>query len=165
MNPPPTSLPITSLWVIPMHQPQACCILRQITCFSGSMRYHAWVAQKFVWLSVVVQSLGHFWLFLNLWSAACQASLSFTISPVGSTQVLWVSDAIQPSHPLSSPSLMPSVFPSIRVFPYESALCIRWPKYWSFSFGISPSNEYSRLISFRIDWFDLAVQGTLRANQ
>ena len=58
--------------------------------------------------------------------------------------------------------LPPSVFPNIRVFPNESVLCIRWPKYWSFSFSISPSNEYSGLISFGIDWFDLAVQGTLK---
>ena len=57
---------------------------------------------------------------------------------------------------------LPSIFPSIRVFSNESALCIRWPKYWSFSFSISPSNEYSGLISFRVDWFDLAVQGTLK---
>ena len=69
-----------------------------------------------------------------------------------------ISDAIQPSHPLH-PLLLPSVFPSVRVFSNESTLRIRWPKYWSFS--ISPSNEYSGLISFRIDWFDLlAVQGT-----
>ena len=73
----------------------------------------------------------------------------------------WVSDAIQPSHPLSSPSPPASIFHSIRVFSTETVLCIRWPKYWSFS--ISPSNEYSGLISFRIDWFDfLAVQGTLK---
>ena len=74
-----------------------------------------------------------------------------------------VSDAIQPSHPLSSPSSA-STFPTIRVFSNESVLCIRWPKYWSFSFSISPSNEYSGLISFRIDWLDLlAVQGTLKS--
>ena len=74
-----------------------------------------------------------------------------------------VSDAIQPSHPLSSPPA--STFnPSIRVFPSESVLCIRWPKFWSFSFSISPSNEYSGLISLRIDWFDLpAFQGTLKS--
>ena len=59
--------------------------------------------------------------------------------------------------------LLPSLFPSIRVFANESVLCIRWPKYWSFSFNISPSNEYSGLISFRIDWFDLAAQGTLKS--
>ena len=80
------------------------------------------------------------------------------------THVHRVSDAIQPSHPLSSPLLPPSIFPSIRVFSNESALCIRWPKYWSFSFSISPSNEYSGLISFRMDWFDLlTVQGTLKS--
>ena len=75
-----------------------------------------------------------------------------------------VGDAIQPFHPLLSLLLPPSVFPSIRVFSNESALRIRWPKYWSFSFSISSSNEYSRLISFRMDWFDLlAVQGTLES--
>ena len=80
------------------------------------------------------------------------------------THVHRVSDAIQPSHPLSSPLLLPSIFPSIRVFSNESALCIRGPKYWSFSFSISPSNEYSRLISFRTDWFDLpTVRGTLKS--
>ena len=79
------------------------------------------------------------------------------------THVHWVSDAIQPSCPLSSLLLLPSVFPSIRVFSNESALHIRWPKYWSFSHSISPSNEYSGLIFFRIDWFVLlAVQGTLK---
>ena len=78
------------------------------------------------------------------------------------THVHQVSDAIQPSHPLLS--LLPSIFPSIRVLSSESVLCIRWPKYCSFSFSISPSNEYSVLISFRMDWFDLlAVQGTLKS--
>ena len=77
------------------------------------------------------------------------------------THVHWVGDAIQPSHPLSSPSPPPSIFPSIRVFSNESALRIRWPKYWSFSFNTSSSNEYSGLISFRMYWLDLlAVQGT-----
>ena len=80
------------------------------------------------------------------------------------TQVHWVGDAIQPSHPLSSLLLLPSIFPSIRVFSNESVLHIRWPVYWSFSFNISPSNEYSGLISFRMDWVDLlAVQGTLKS--
>ena len=78
------------------------------------------------------------------------------------THVHWVGDAIQPSHPLSSRLFLPSIFPSIRVFPNKSFLHIRWPKYWSFS--ISLSNEYSGLISFRIDWLDLlAVQGTLKS--
>ena len=75
-----------------------------------------------------------------------------------------VGDAIQPSYSLSSPLLLPSMFPSIHVFSKKSVLCIRWPKYWSLSFSISPSNEYSGLISFRIDWLDLlAVQGTLKS--
>ena len=78
------------------------------------------------------------------------------------THVHWVSDAIQSSHPLL-PLPLPSIFPSIRVFSNESALHIRWPKYQSFSFTISPSNEYSGLISFRIDWFNRAVQGTLKS--
>jgi len=71
---------------------------------------------------------------------------------------------MQPSHPLSSLLLLPSIFPSTRVFSNESALCIRWSKYWSFTFSISPSNDYSGLISFRMDWLDLpAVQGTLKS--
>ena len=79
------------------------------------------------------------------------------------THVHWVGNAIQPSHPLC-PLLLPSVFPSIRVFSNESVLHIRWPKYWSFSFSISPSNEYLGLMSFRMDWLDLlAVQGTLKS--
>jgi len=77
------------------------------------------------------------------------------------THVHWVSDAIQPSH---APLLLPSIFPSIRVISNGSALNIRWPKYWSFSFNISPSNEHPGLISFRMDWLDLlAVQGTLKS--
>ena len=88
----------------------------------------------------------------------CHQPMEFT-----QTHVYWVGDAIQPSHPLSSP-LPPSIFPSIRVFSNESALHIRWPKYWSFSFNISPSNEQSGLISFRMDWLDLlAVQETLKS--
>ena len=80
------------------------------------------------------------------------------------THVHGVSDAIQPSHLCHPLLLLPSIFPSIRVFSNESALHIRWPKYWSFSFNISPFNEYSGLISFRIDWLDLlAVQGTLKS--
>jgi len=76
-----------------------------------------------------------------------------------------VGDAIQPPHPLSRPLLLPpSIFPSIRIFSNESVLCIRWPKSWSFSFSISPSSEYSGLISFRMDWLNLlAVQGTLKS--
>ena len=80
------------------------------------------------------------------------------------THVRRISNAVQPSHPLSSPLLLPSLFPTIRVFSNKSVLCIRWPKYWSFSFSVSPSNEYSWLISFRIEWLDfLSVQGTLKS--
>ena len=80
------------------------------------------------------------------------------------THVHRVGDAIQPSHPLPSPSPLPSIFPSIRVFSSESALHIMWPKYWNFSFSISPFNEYSGLISFRIDWLDLLTdQRTLKS--
>ena len=80
------------------------------------------------------------------------------------THVHRVDDAIQPSHPLSSPSPPALNLPSIRVFSSESALCIRWPKYWSFSFNISPFNEHPGLISFRMDWLDLlAVEGTLKS--
>ena len=99
------------------------------------------------------------------WTVACQASLSITNSQ--SPPKLMSIESVMPSnhlilcHPLV---LLPSIFPSIRVFPSESVLCIRWTKYWSFSFSISPSNEYSGLISFRMDWFDLlAVQGTLKS--
>ena len=107
----------------------------------------------------VVQLLRHIQLFVTRWTAAHQASLSFTISQ--SLLKLMSVESVMPSndlilcHPLL---LLPSIFPRIRVFSNESALCIRWAKYWSFSFSISFSNEYSGLISFRIDWFDLAVQ-------
>ena len=80
------------------------------------------------------------------------------------THVHQVSDAIQPSHPLSFLLLLPPIPPSIRVFSNESTLCMKWPKYWSYSFSISPSNEHPGLISFRMDWLDLlAVQGTLKS--
>ena len=80
------------------------------------------------------------------------------------THVHWVGDAIQPSHPLSSPLLLPPIPPSIRVFSNESTLCTKWPKYWSFSFSVSPSNEHPGLISCRMDLLDLlAVQGTLKS--
>ena len=80
------------------------------------------------------------------------------------THVHQIGDAIQPSHPQSSLLLLPSVLPSIRVFSNESVLCVRWPKYWSFSFSISPSNEHPGLISFRMDWLDLlAVQRILKS--
>ena len=99
------------------------------------------------------------------WTAVCQAFLSITNS--WSLLKLMSIESVMPSNHLSlcCPLLLPpSIFPSIRVFSTESVLHFRWPKYWSFSFGISPSNEYSGLISFRIDWFDLLeVQGTLKS--
>ena len=114
---------------------------------------------------VVVQSLSHVQLSVTSWTAACQTPLSFTIS--WSFLKLMSIESVMPSnhlilcHPLL---LLPSMFPSIRVFSDEQALHIRWPKYWSFSFSISPSNEYSGPISFRVDWFDLlAVQGALKS--
>ena len=113
---------------------------------------------------VVVQSLSCVRLFCNPMDCSMPGfPVLHHLPELTQTHVHPIGDAIQPSHPLSSPSL-PSVFPSIRVFSNESALGIRWPKCWSFSFSISPSDEYSGLISFRIDWFDLlAVQGTLKS--
>ena len=112
-----------------------------------------------------IQLLSHVGLFATPWTAARQASLSITnfqsllrIIPI---------ESVMPSNRLilcSPLHLLPSVFPSIRVFSNESVLHIRWPKYWSFSFSISPSNDHPGLISFRIDWLDLfAVQGTLKS--
>ena len=113
---------------------------------------------------LVVQSLSHVWLFATPWTAAYQAPLSSTIS--WSLLKLMSIQSLMPSNHLilCRPLLLPSIFPSIRVFSTESALHIRWSKYWSFSFSISPSNVQSGLISFRIDCFDLrAVQGTFKS--
>ena len=103
-------------------------------------------------------------LFVIPWTTARQASLSFTNSQ-NLLRLMFIESVMPPSHLiLCRPLLLlPSIFPSTRVFSKESVLCIRWPKYWSFSFNISPSNEYLGLISFRTDWFDLlAVPGTLK---
>ena len=112
-----------------------------------------------------VQLLSHVWLFVTPWTAVCQASLSITKSQ--SLLELTSIESVMPSSHLICCRplfLLPSIFPSIRVFFHESALQIRWPKDWRFSFSISPSNEYSGLISFRIDGFDLlAVQRTLKS--
>ena len=99
------------------------------------------------------------------WTVARQPSLSITNSRL-LLKLMSIQSVIpsKPAHPLSSPSTPASIFPSMRVFSNESVLCIRWPKYWSYTFSISPSNEYSVLISFRMDWLDLlAVQGTLKS--
>ena len=125
-------------------------------CYSA---YH-----RHTYLTVVaVQSLSHVRLFVITWTAAHHVSLSFTIPQ----SFLWFIsiESVMPSDYLilcRSLPLLPSIFHSIRIFSNESVLCIRWPKYWSFSFSISPFNEYSGLISFRTDWFDLlTVQGSL----
>ena len=119
-----------------------------------------------------VLSLSYVWLFETTWTAVHQASLSFTISQsLLKLIVHWVGDAIQPSHPQSPPfsscpqsfpasesfPISSPLFPKFRVFSNELALHIRWPKYWSFSFSISPPNEYSGMILFRIDWLDLSL--------
>ena len=109
--------------------------------------------------------LSHVWLFVTPWTAARQASWSITNSQ-SRFKLMSISSVMPSNHLiLCHPLLLPlSIFPSIRVFTNESVLCIRWPNYWSFSFSISPSNEYSGLISFRMDWLDLlAVQGTLKS--
>ena len=120
-----------------------------------SFAFHRWFSS--------VQLLSHVQVFVTPWTAAHQASLSITNSR--SLLKLVSIESVMPSNHLifCCPLLfLPSIFPSIRVFSSESVLCIRWPKDWRFSFSISPSNEYSGLISLRIDWFDLpAVQGTL----
>ena len=112
-----------------------------------------------------VQLLSHVRLFATPWTAACQASLSIT--NFRSLLKIMFIESVMPSNHLilyRPLLLLPSIFPSIRVFSSESVLRIRWPKDWSFSFSISPSNEYSELISYKMDWLDLlAVQGTLKS--
>ena len=135
----------------------------------GKKRMREWVGDGWIVGDMIkqvfssVQSLSRVQLFATPWTAAHQASLSITNSR--SLLKLMSIKSVMPSnylilcHPLL---LLPSIFPIIRVFSSESALRIRWPKYWSFSFSITPSNEYPRQISFRIDKFDLAVQGLSR---
>ena len=123
------------------------------------------VTWKFSYTSVSVQLLSCVWLFVTPWTAAHQVYLSITNSwrllKRMSSKLVMPSNHLILCRPLL---LLPSIFPSIRVFSSESALYIRWPRYWSFSLSINPSNEYSGLISFRIDWFDfLSVQGTLKS--
>ena len=135
---------------------------------SRTLRFRLWkdvliLALKYLCI-LSVQSL-NVQLFATSWTVACQASLSITNSH--SLLKLMSIELVMPSNylilclPLL---LLPSIFPSIRVFPNESALCIRWPKYWGFRFNISPSNEHPGLISFRMDWLDLlAIQGTCKS--
>ena len=144
-------------------------VLESLTMTMGLFIVSLWFFQFLlclVWnIFIVVKLLSHVWLFVTPWTAARQASLSITNSR--SLLKLKSMDSVMPSshlilcHPLL---LLPSIFPSIRVFSNESALHIRWPEYWSFSFSIRPSNAYSGLISFGVDWLDLlAVQGTLKS--
>ena len=119
----------------------------------------------FVWLQFSsVQSLSCVRLFATPWITARQASLSITNSK-SLLKLMSIESVMPPNHRIfCHPLLLPPIPPSIRVFSNESTLCMRWPKYWSFSFSISPSNEHPRLISFRMDWLDLlAVQGTLKS--
>ena len=123
------------------------------------------VKRRYITYQSSVQSLSRVQLFATPWTPACQASLSITNSQ-SLLKLMSIESVIPFNHlilcrPLFLP---PSIFPIIGVFSNETILCIRWPKYWSFSFSISLSNEYSRLISFRMFWFDLlAVQGTLKS--
>jgi len=112
-----------------------------------------------------VHLLSRVWLFAAPWTAAHQAFLSIT-NPRSLLELMSIESVMPSNHLILCSSLLfsPSIFPSIRVYFNESALCIRWPKYWSFSFSISPCNEHSGLISFMKDWLDLlAVQGTLKS--
>ena len=140
--------------------------------YLGALNYNGYkvrmwslIGRNFVSILVVVQSLSHIWLFVTPWTAAYAASLSITIT--WSLLKLMTIELAMPSnhfifcHPLL---LLPSILSSIRVFSNELVLCIRWPKYRSFSFSTGPSNEYLGPISFRTDWLDLlAVQGTLKS--
>ena len=120
---------------------------------------------EFITIFSSVQSLSRVWLFVIPWTAARQSSLSITNSQ--SLLKLMIIESVMPSNHLilcRPLLLLPSIFPRVRVFSNESLLCIRLPKYWCLSFSISPSNEYSGLISFRTDWFDLlAIQRTLKS--
>ena len=132
-----------------------------ISCWTV-VQYHSQDTDIYV---VVVQSLSHVWLFAIPWTAGLQASLSFTmfqsLLKFMSNELMMLTNHLILCRPLL---LLPSIFPSIRIFSNELAFPTRWPNYLSFSFSISPSNEYSGLISFRIDWFDVpAVQGILKS--
>ena len=136
--------------------------LHYLHCPSESVCFPDTWLQQYQFSSV--QSLSRVQLFVTPWTAARQASLSFTNSQ--SSLKLMSIESVMPSNHLilCRPLLLPSIFPNIRVFSNESVLPIRWPKCWSFSFSISSSNEYSGLVSFRMDWLDLlAVQGTLES--
>ena len=125
--------------------------------FGGLQNHCRW------WVSSV-QSLSHVWLCEPMDCSTPGLPVHHQLPEFTQTHVHQVGEAIQPSHPCRPLLLLPSIFPSIRVFSNESALCIRWPKYWNFCFNISPSSEHPGLISFTMNWLDLfAVQGTLKS--
>ena len=157
----------SSIWYIMTFMLTVIVILHAITTSLQGLELHpflTWILQDLGLFAVVIQLLSQVQLLATPWTAAHQSSLPFTISR--SLLKLTSIESVMPSNHLilcCPLLLLPSIFPSIRVSSNELALHIRWPKYWSFNFSISPSNEYS-LVSFRIDWFDLlAVQGTLKS--
>ena len=159
-------LPVTSgLWVV-QDMRDTCHLGKAETGNDGGNTRSVHGGEAWSWACISsVQLLSRVWLFVAPWAAARQASLSITkfqsLSKLMSIESVMPSNHLIPCCPLL---LLPSIFPSIRVFSNESALHIRWPKYWSFSFNISPFNEHPGLISFRMDWLDLpAVQGTLKS--
>ena len=153
---------IKGIYVLIKEAPESSLTLSMVSGHSKKTAIHRLGSRSSVHFSSV-KSLSRVRLFVTPWTAASQASLSTTNS-WRLPKIMSIESVIPSNHfILCCPLLLlPSIFPSIRVFSNESALCIRWPKYWSFS--ISPSNEYSGLISFRIEWFDLlVVQGTLKS--
>ena len=131
---------------------------------ASKLSYQKWKARFSSVQFSSFQSLSHVRFFATPWIAACQASLSITNSQ-SLLKLMSIESVMLSNHLiLCCPLLLPLIFPSIRVFSNESALRIRWPKYWSFSFSVSPFNEHPGLISFRMDWLDLlVVQGTLKS--
>ena len=118
--------------------------------------WNSWQPRSLCYFSSV-QSLSHVWLCDPMYCSTPGPSVLHCLPELAQIHVPWVGDAVQPSHLLPAWLLLLSTFPSIQVFSSESVLHIRWPKYWSFSISISPSNEYSGLISFRMDWLDLLL--------
>ena len=142
-----------------------CGNVKVVNLVSQEVYFSIYVHKHFNALVVAVQSLSHVWPFMTPWTAAHQVSLSFTMS-LSLLKLMFI-ESMMPSNYLilcGSLLFLLSIFPSIGVFSNELAISIKWSKYWSFTFSINPSNEYSGLISFRMDWLDLlAVQGTLKS--
>ena len=159
--PVPLGFPFYTCYLLRLEPDQLCLLQNRVFTWLVTSRTSQ---ERSCVLPVVVHSLSPFRLFATPWNEACQPSLSFTISQslpkLMSIESVMLSNNLIFSHPLL---FLSSIFPSMRVFSNESALCIRWPKYWSFSFSISLSNEYSGLMSSRIDLFELAIQRTFRS--